>query len=205
MHRLQYTLQYFYFYFYYPGCTGFDTLCPISILLSSNSHQEGSISTHESFLTVTTLGKDAVCAGLPPTTANHHQSPPTAINHHQPPPPLPPPGPQVKKPCAAGCEERGNCNSEEGRCECPLGWVGPACEKNLMPNCRYIGAHTNGVLQYYTSRMHAAGVLQYYIPRMHVARARRWMVYCTPRMHAARAGRGCPRGVRRIMNFESSN
>jgi hypothetical protein len=40
------------------------------------------------------------------------------------------------KPCAPGCEERGNCNIEEGRCECPYGWAGPACEQPVFPACR---------------------------------------------------------------------
>eukprot|EP00775_Hariotina_reticulata_P004063 gene4063-4310_t len=37
------------------------------------------------------------------------------------------------KSCPAGCEKRGNCNAEEGRCECPFGYVGPTCEKMLFP------------------------------------------------------------------------
>jgi hypothetical protein len=40
------------------------------------------------------------------------------------------------KPCPAGCEARGNCNSEEGRCECPFGWTGPACEVAKFPACK---------------------------------------------------------------------
>jgi hypothetical protein len=40
------------------------------------------------------------------------------------------------KPCAPGCEKRGNCNFEEGRCECPFGWRGPTCEEPAFPACR---------------------------------------------------------------------
>jgi hypothetical protein len=40
--------------------------------------------------------------------------------------------------CAPGCEQRGNCNIEEGRCECPFGWTGPACEKAVFPACKVL-------------------------------------------------------------------
>lgn len=42
----------------------------------------------------------------------------------------------LKKECAAGCTERGNCNIEEGRCECPWGYGGPTCSEALMPACQ---------------------------------------------------------------------
>ncbi len=54
------------------------------------------------------------------------------------------------KPCPAGCEARGNCNAEEGRCECPFGWTGPACEVAKFPACKIsnksdeVGAEGNG-------------------------------------------------------------
>jgi hypothetical protein len=41
-------------------------------------------------------------------------------------------------PCAPGCEQRGNCNIEEGRCECPYGWAGPACEQAMFPACKVL-------------------------------------------------------------------
>lgn len=40
------------------------------------------------------------------------------------------------KKCPAGCEARGNCNAEEGRCECPFGYIGATCEKPLFPACK---------------------------------------------------------------------
>lgn len=39
------------------------------------------------------------------------------------------------KPCHPRCAERGNCNREEGRCECPFGFAGAACEVALLPAC----------------------------------------------------------------------
>jgi hypothetical protein len=41
------------------------------------------------------------------------------------------------KECPAGCEKVGNCNIEEGRCECPYGRTGPACEKEMFPSCKH--------------------------------------------------------------------
>ncbi|KAG2484066.1 hypothetical protein HYH03_017086 [Edaphochlamys debaryana] len=43
---------------------------------------------------------------------------------------------QGRKPCAPGCSDRGNCNYETGRCECPWGWRGEACEVDSMRVCR---------------------------------------------------------------------
>ncbi|GIL47983.1 hypothetical protein Vafri_4706 [Volvox africanus] len=43
---------------------------------------------------------------------------------------------QVKKECAPGCTNRGNCNFETGQCECPWGYAGPACEVDRMSACR---------------------------------------------------------------------
>lgn len=40
------------------------------------------------------------------------------------------------KKCAPGCEQQGNCNAEEGRCECPYGYYGPTCEKEIFPACK---------------------------------------------------------------------
>jgi hypothetical protein len=44
----------------------------------------------------------------------------------------------VKKPCPAGCEKNGNCNFEDGRCECPWGYAGDDCSKLMMPACRQL-------------------------------------------------------------------
>ncbi|KAG2431211.1 hypothetical protein HXX76_009739 [Chlamydomonas incerta] len=38
--------------------------------------------------------------------------------------------------CDPRCTERGNCNAEEGTCECPFGYTGPACDLPLMPACQ---------------------------------------------------------------------
>ncbi len=63
--------------------------------------------------------------------------PPSAVALAAPPPPpqqqqeQPPPG----KPCAAGCEARGTCNRELGRCDCPPLRGGEACEVRLLPSC----------------------------------------------------------------------
>jgi hypothetical protein len=38
--------------------------------------------------------------------------------------------------CHPECHIRGNCNAEEGRCECPYGYAGPACQDALLPACR---------------------------------------------------------------------
>jgi hypothetical protein len=35
------------------------------------------------------------------------------------------------KGCAEGCIERGNCNLEDGRCECPIGFTGTSWRNNL--------------------------------------------------------------------------
>ncbi|KAG2484064.1 hypothetical protein HYH03_017084 [Edaphochlamys debaryana] len=43
---------------------------------------------------------------------------------------------QGRKPCARGCLDRGNCNYETGRCECPWGWRGEACEVDFLAACR---------------------------------------------------------------------
>ncbi|KAF8062027.1 glucuronosyltransferase [Scenedesmus sp. PABB004] len=40
------------------------------------------------------------------------------------------------KKCTPGCELRGNCNAEEGRCECPFGYYGPLCNKEMFPACK---------------------------------------------------------------------
>jgi hypothetical protein len=45
---------------------------------------------------------------------------------------------RVKKPCPPGCEQHGNCNFEEGRCECPWGYGGDDCSKLMMPACRQL-------------------------------------------------------------------
>ncbi len=42
----------------------------------------------------------------------------------------------LRKPCPAGCERYGNCNIEDGRCECPWARTGPACEVHQVPACR---------------------------------------------------------------------
>lgn len=54
---------------------------------------------------------------------------------------------EVQKECAKGCENRGNCNRETGECECPFGFVGPACEKLIYPACR--SADTPDALPWY--------------------------------------------------------
>ena len=38
--------------------------------------------------------------------------------------------------CEKNCEKFGNCNREFGRCECPYGRDGDACEIDLLPACR---------------------------------------------------------------------
>ncbi|GIL78577.1 hypothetical protein Vretimale_6191 [Volvox reticuliferus] len=38
--------------------------------------------------------------------------------------------------CHPDCTKRGNCNAEEGRCECPFGYTGPTCEEPLLPSCQ---------------------------------------------------------------------
>ncbi|GAX80858.1 hypothetical protein CEUSTIGMA_g8293.t1 [Chlamydomonas eustigma] len=40
------------------------------------------------------------------------------------------------KSCAEGCIEKGNCNIEDGRCECPFGFGGPTCNSPQMPACQ---------------------------------------------------------------------
>ncbi|GAX80859.1 hypothetical protein CEUSTIGMA_g8294.t1 [Chlamydomonas eustigma] len=40
------------------------------------------------------------------------------------------------KACAEGCTLRGNCNLEDGRCECQIGFAGPTCNIPLMPACQ---------------------------------------------------------------------
>ena len=63
--------------------------------------------------------------------------PPSAVALAAPPPPppqqqeQPPPG----KPCAAGCEARGTCNRELGRCDCPPFMGGDDCARPLFPAC----------------------------------------------------------------------
>eukprot|EP00878_Enallax_costatus_P016506 GHUV01017315.1.p1 GENE.GHUV01017315.1~~GHUV01017315.1.p1 ORF type:complete len:576 (+),score=57.68 GHUV01017315.1:463-2190(+) len=46
------------------------------------------------------------------------------------------------KACPLGCEIRGNCNAEEGRCECPFGYYGPACDKEIFPACKLTAKST---------------------------------------------------------------
>ncbi|GIL89474.1 hypothetical protein Vretimale_18890 [Volvox reticuliferus] len=41
-----------------------------------------------------------------------------------------------RKRCSGGCGQRGHCNYEEGRCECPWGYMGPSCEVDRMAVCR---------------------------------------------------------------------
>ncbi|KAG2447967.1 hypothetical protein HYH02_006996 [Chlamydomonas schloesseri] len=38
--------------------------------------------------------------------------------------------------CDPRCTARGNCNAEDGTCECPFGYTGPTCETPLMPACQ---------------------------------------------------------------------
>ncbi|KAG1660173.1 hypothetical protein FOA52_005273 [Chlamydomonas sp. UWO 241] len=38
--------------------------------------------------------------------------------------------------CAPGCTDRGNCNREDGRCECALGFGGTTCQDPQMPACQ---------------------------------------------------------------------
>ena len=40
--------------------------------------------------------------------------------------------------CDEGCSERGVCNEEIGRCDCPDGLVGPRCERYAMPACHLL-------------------------------------------------------------------
>ena len=45
-------------------------------------------------------------------------------------------GAVVGTPCAPGCTDRGNCNSELGRCDCPPLISGEACDQNAVSSCR---------------------------------------------------------------------
>ena len=49
---------------------------------------------------------------------------------------------RVRKESAPGCHpdciKRGNCNLAEGRCECPFGLQGEACEQLAFPACRLV-------------------------------------------------------------------
>ena len=45
------------------------------------------------------------------------------------------PSPPRSKPCAAGCEKHGVCNSELGRCDCPPFVGGADCSRPLIPAC----------------------------------------------------------------------
>ena len=78
----------------------------------------------------------------PPLPAPQSYSPPTPPSP-QPPSPPPPPSPQPQlsspgssKPCASGCEVRGTCNHDLGRCDCPLLTSGPTCEVSAVPSYR---------------------------------------------------------------------
>ncbi|EFJ39990.1 hypothetical protein VOLCADRAFT_100271 [Volvox carteri f. nagariensis] len=42
----------------------------------------------------------------------------------------------LKLDCHPDCVKRGNCNAEEGRCECPFGYTGPTCEEPLLSGCQ---------------------------------------------------------------------
>ncbi|GFR44305.1 hypothetical protein Agub_g5517 [Astrephomene gubernaculifera] len=42
----------------------------------------------------------------------------------------------LNRSCHPDCTKRGNCNAEEGRCECPFGYTGPTCSDPLMPACQ---------------------------------------------------------------------
>ena len=42
----------------------------------------------------------------------------------------------AQKKCHRDCIKRGNCNAETGKCECPFGRTGEACEQDLLPACR---------------------------------------------------------------------
>ena len=37
--------------------------------------------------------------------------------------------------CSPTCTANGNCNREDGRCECPWGFTGPDCSTPLLPAC----------------------------------------------------------------------
>jgi hypothetical protein len=39
-----------------------------------------------------------------------------------------------------GCEGKGTCNVDLGRCDCPLGMGGPTCEQPLAPACAAFAA-----------------------------------------------------------------
>jgi len=43
---------------------------------------------------------------------------------------------EVAHKCPEGCTKYGNCNKENGKCECPWDRGGPACEKELFPLCK---------------------------------------------------------------------
>ncbi|GLI67688.1 hypothetical protein VaNZ11_011952 [Volvox africanus] len=42
----------------------------------------------------------------------------------------------LERACHPDCTKRGNCNAEDGRCECPFGYTGPTCDEPLLPACQ---------------------------------------------------------------------
>ncbi|KAL3907861.1 MAG: hypothetical protein SGPRY_010021 [Prymnesium sp.] len=59
------------------------------------------------------------------TASAVHSSEPLSLPANSPP----------SKACAPGCELRGNCNLELGRCDCPPFMGGPACSDHLFESC----------------------------------------------------------------------
>eukprot|EP00798_Chlamydomonas_sp_ICE-L_P021653 gene21653-28666_t len=49
--------------------------------------------------------------------------------------------------CISPCLNKGHCNLEEGRCECNLGFKGPACEHNVLSGC--LSSDSDSALAFY--------------------------------------------------------
>ena len=108
----------------------------VLLLLSSNlASPQGQITTHlapPTEVAQPTAGRGVLAAAefdmIP--IASPPPPPPAALAIALNSPP-PPPG----TPCPPGCEVRGVCNREYGRCECPPLMAGPACELSIAPSC----------------------------------------------------------------------
>ena len=66
-------------------------------------------------------------AAVPKARSVHQAASPASEGHAT---------PSSPRACAKGCEERGNCNRDLGRCDCPPLTAGPACADTAVPSCR---------------------------------------------------------------------